>query len=78
MNGFHRMLHRGQFHRKRGHKVRAAIYARIIRVIYQNDISLKADIDGDVWFCHKGFGVVINPAATVRGGYYYSTLCNNR
>lgn len=68
MNGFHRMLHRGQFHRKKGHKIRAAIYARIIRGIYQNDISLKADTDDDVWFCHKGFGVVINPAAIVLGG----------
>lgn len=33
MNGFHSMLHSGQFHHKKAHKIRAAIWARIIRIV---------------------------------------------
>lgn len=39
----------------------------MIRVYYHCDIPIAVDIRG-VYFCHKGFGIVINPNAQIGEG----------
>lgn len=38
---------------------------RFMRIYYQCDISFEADISDNVYFCHGGFGTVINPKAII-------------
>ncbi len=40
---------------------------RYIRVIYSADLPYQLDLDG-VYLCHNGFGIVINPSATIGRG----------
>lgn len=40
----------------------------MMRIIYQCDIPLNKAIDETVWFCHQGFGIVINPNAVISKG----------
>lgn len=43
------------------------LLGRMIRWYYHCDIPYSAGIDG-VYFCHKGFGVVINPKTQIGRG----------
>lgn len=48
-----------------GKLFRAKIIGRLIRVYYQCDIPLSTDIHETVYFCHSGFGIVINPKTII-------------
>lgn len=45
-------------------RIRAKLIYRYVRLVYHCDIPYSAGIDG-VYFCHKGFGIVINPNARI-------------
>lgn len=40
----------------------------ICKIIYSNDIHYKVDFADNVYFCHNGFGIVINPYSTIGSG----------
>ena len=67
---FHSLYHFSQNLSK--HKgvgfVCAHLLSRLIRIIWQCDIHPKANIHQSVWFCHSGFGIVINPRAKIGEG----------
>lgn len=65
---FHKIYHLGKSACNRGLKIFPKICTIILRVFYCCDISLKAQIDESVWFCHDGFGIVINPRVFVGEG----------
>ena len=75
---FENYYHKWKKHGKCGHTLRAKAYKHLLRVMFQCDIPFEAEIDRDVHFCHNAFGVVINPQAVIRGGYYDTALCDNR
>ncbi len=77
-NQFHKIFHMAQKEYKNKHWKRAEILRVILKVFYQCDIPLAADIADTVWFCHSGFGVVINPKTVIRGGNKCSARSNNR
>lgn len=58
---FHKVFHLGQFASRKGNKLLAKICRAIVVIRYNSDISLEADIAESVYFCHNGFGTVINP-----------------
>lgn len=64
---FHFLYHLSQSLSK--HKgvgfVCAHLLSHLIRIIWQCDIHPKANIHQSVWFCHSGFGIVINPRAKI-------------
>lgn len=67
MEGFNQLYRYGKkLYRK--HKKLAKFYQALLRIIYQCDISLNANIAEDVYFCHEGFGIVINSKARIRNG----------
>ena len=66
--GFHSVLHTGHNAYKKGNKLVYYVCHLIVRIIYQCDISLKADIDETAYFGHSGFGIVVNPRASIGGG----------
>lgn len=47
-----------------GNRVIAKALYRLIRWYYHCDIPYSVDVRG-VYFCHKGFGIVINPSAKI-------------
>lgn len=61
MTAFQKLLIKGRKHQTAGHRVRAKFIKKFMNIWYQCDIPLEADIDDSVYFCHAGFGVVINP-----------------
>lgn len=65
---FHKILHLGQRLRKSEHKVSSKIVRIFLKISYHCDIALDANIDEDVYFCHSGFGTVINPKCSIGGG----------
>ena len=65
MSHFHRLFHLNQFLSKKNWKFLSARLQSLIRVIYHCDISPQAQIDKSVWFCHSGFGIVVNPRAKI-------------
>lgn len=63
MNRFNRLINKPYKLHKRGGKLRniqIRVLTRFIRWYYHCDIPCTVDVSG-VYFCHKGFGVVINP-----------------
>lgn len=49
-----------------------------IREVKKNNVSQNTafwtkTIDRSVWFCHRGFGIVINKNTIIRGGGVYTT-----
>ena len=75
---FEGFYHRGKKHFEKEHRIRAKLYRIMCKVCFNCDIPFQANIDHDVYFCHNAFGVVINPAVTIGGGYYNSTWSYNR
>ena len=72
---FESVYRKGKKQYEKGHKMIARVMRRINRIVFQCDIPFEAIIDDDVYFCHNAFGVVINPASTIRGGVLpYNTL----
>ncbi len=65
---FEKFLHRGQYHTKKGHKIRSKLLKWFCRIVYQCEIPFEADIDESVYFCHNAFGVVINKNAIICQG----------
>lgn len=66
-NRFNRII---QWYHKRpggGNSFINRILWRLIRLYYACDIPKEAKIDG-VYFCHHGFGIVINPEAEIGQG----------
>ena len=61
MTTFQKVLIKGRRNLKAGHRFREKIIKKFMNLWYQCDIPLEADIDDSVYFCHAGFGVVINP-----------------
>ncbi|MBQ8780995.1 MAG: serine acetyltransferase [Oscillospiraceae bacterium] len=64
-NRFHKLLHYGMKCHKKGRKLSRRIIGLLIKLVYKADIPLGTDIDETVWFCHSGFGTVINPRAVI-------------
>lgn len=67
MNRFNRII---QFQNRLGrgrYYVICKVLVRLIRWYYHCDIPYTANVKG-VYFCHKGFGVVINPKARIGEG----------
>ena len=62
---FHRLLRYGIECHKRKKRLRCRIVSLIIKLVYKADIPLNTDIDKSVWFCHSGFGTVINQRAVI-------------
>ncbi|GHU76053.1 hypothetical protein AGMMS49992_21060 [Clostridia bacterium] len=50
------------------YKLRKKIIKLVLRIVYNCDISLDANIDPSVFFCHKGFGIAINKNVTISSG----------
>ena len=71
--GFHELLHYGQEAYRNKWRIRRKVCRFFLRIRYQCDIDLAADIAPDVYFCHPGFGIVINPRVKI-GGDACSTL----
>lgn len=76
MNRFNRLIKRPHklFSNCRGgviisklRKLFASFLTRLIRWYYHCDIPYTVDVSG-VYFCHKGFGVVINPKTIIGRG----------
>lgn len=65
---FEKVFRRGRKHYLKGHTIRSKIYRTFIKLIYQCDIPLSADISESTYFCHNAFGVVINPNSKIMGG----------
>ena len=65
---FEKLFHRGRKHYLQGHIIRSKIYRVLIKLIYQCDIPLAAEISENTYFCHNAFGVVINPNSKIMGG----------
>lgn len=65
---FHKILHCGQKASKKNWVLIRKICRFILRARYQSEIDLAADIDKTVYFCHQGFGIVINPRVKIGGG----------
>ena len=63
---FHIILHFGQKHC--GRKWIIKLIGWMMRILYQCDIPLTKTIDKTVWFCHNGFGTVINPNTVICKG----------
>lgn len=78
MNRFNRLI---QFYHRLGgggnswakRLIRGSL-SRIIRWYYHCDIPFTAQIDG-VYFCHRGFGVVINPKVKIGKGTIIQHRC---
>ena len=78
MNKTNRIIHFGiRMNRKKHYFISKLIHG-LLRLFRQCDISMSADIDDSVYFCHKAFGVIINPNCKIGGGHNYSTLCDFR
>lgn len=67
---FHKTLHTGQKLAKKNHRILAKLWKVRLKLLYSCDISLNADIAESVWFCHSGFGVVVNPNAVIKDNVY--------
>jgi serine O-acetyltransferase len=50
-----------------GHLIYAKLLYHIHKIVLSNDIPYSANLD-DVYFCHNGLGVVINPNAVIGNG----------
>ena len=69
MNRFNRIIQiHNEFYQTGGVKrVITKVLRRLIRWYYHSDIAGEAVIK-DVYFCHKGFGIVIHPKAIIGPG----------
>ena len=65
---FEKLYHKGKSLYQKGHKISAKLIKVFCKICFQCEIPYEAEIDDDVYFCHNAFGVVINPAAKMRGG----------
>lgn len=65
MTRFQLLLKKGRKYIKCGNKIMAKIRKRFMRIYYQCNTSFEADISDNVYFCHGGFGTVINPKAII-------------
>lgn len=68
MNWFQKLYRRGRHHYKNNHQIRTKIYQCLLRILFQSDVSLKADISDDVYFCHEGFGTGVHPMSRIGSG----------
>lgn len=50
-------------------RIASKLIYRYIRIRYQCDISYQCNLK-DVYLCHQGFGIVINPKAKIGAGTY--------
>ena len=66
---FHSLIRTMRCHYLKGgaNRLLAKLIYRYVRLVYHCDIPYQACIDG-VYFCHKGFGTVINPHARIGEG----------
>ena len=64
---FNKLFHYGQRANKNGWGFRRRICKYLLRIIYQCEIDLAADIDETVEFCHNGFGIVVNARSKIGG-----------
>lgn len=71
MNRFNRLILKEFILYQRGgiSKILCKILNRLIRWYYHCDIPYSLNLN-NVYFCHKGFGVVINPNAYIGEGTY--------
>lgn len=72
MNRFNRLIQwQYSFNSAGGgmYKIINKLYSRALRWYYHCDIPPSLNLKG-VYFCHKGFGIVINPNATIGEGTY--------
>ena len=74
MNKTDKMILLGVKLYRQKHYLCARIIHFFLRLFRQCDISVEADISDNVHFCHKGFGIVINPNCKIGGGHCDSTL----
>lgn len=44
------------------------ILARYLRIVYQCEIPARANIEKGVYFCNRGFGIVVNPGTSIGEG----------
>ncbi len=72
MNRFNRLIQKQHFLSSRGggiYKIINKLLPRLIRWYYHCDIPSSLNIKG-VYFCHRGFGIVINPNSKIGEGTY--------
>lgn len=65
MNLFHKLYHCGKKAYDKKHRITLFFCKTMIRLFYHCNIPFEADIDSTVWFCHSGFGTVINPRCKI-------------
>lgn len=65
MTKFQKLLVKGRKYTRCGNRIMSKMLKRFMRIYYQCDISFEADISDNVYFCHGGFGTVINPKAII-------------
>ena len=71
---FNKLFHYGQKASKNGWKFRRRVCKYLLRIIYQCEIDLAADIDETVEFCHNGFGIVVNARSKIGGELVYNIV----
>ena len=65
MNLFHRLYHCGKNAYDKKRHITLFFCKAMMRLLYHCNIPFEADIDSTVWFCHSGFGTVINPRCKI-------------
>lgn len=65
MTRFHKLLYKGIKLKSNGSRFRSSLLRHLMKWIYQCDIPFNVELGDNVYFCHSGFGCVINPKAKI-------------
>lgn len=66
MSLFHKLLYLGIKYHSSGKVYRANLIKHFMKLYYQCDIPMSTNIHNTVYFCHGGFGTVINPKTIIK------------